>query len=90
MDLRIKHPCPFCGEREHLTIQEGGAIQPLIINGATTTDESGCEVVEEVDGVWCEACWAAAPLTVWLREIPPERLAVLRDFDPPANATVLA
>jgi hypothetical protein len=85
MDARIKAPCPFCGEREHLHVSSGGIPRPIVRDGDTVKDAAGHEEFEEVDGVFCEVCCGNAPLDVWNSEVPYEVFAVLRDFDPPAE-----
>lgn len=82
---RIKQPCPFCGETEHLHVSEGGIPRPIVVGSDTVLDERGYEEMEEVDGVFCEVCCASAPLDAWNREMDPAMLAVFRDFDPPAE-----
>jgi hypothetical protein len=84
-DLRIKEPCPFCGETEHLDISEGGSYFPIVVGSDTLKDENGFDVEGYVDGVNCQVCHALVPLHVWNREVPEEVFAVLRDFDPPAE-----
>lgn len=85
MDPRIKAPCPFCGERDHLHVSQGGIPRPIVRDGDTVKDAAGHEEFEDVDGVFCEVCCGCAPLDAWNREMAPAMLAVLRDFDPPAE-----
>lgn len=82
-DPRIKRPCPFCDEAEHLTISEGACPFPIVVDGATVTRADGLEEYEEIDGVCCQVCQTLAPLISWNQEIPAHVLAALRDFDPP-------
>lgn len=84
MDPRIKQPCPFCGEREHVEVSEGGCPFAIVVDGDTLKDESGYDLEDYVDGAHCQVCHALVPLHVWNREVPEEVFAVLRDFDPPA------
>ena len=84
-DLRIKQPCPFCGEMNHLHVSEGGIPRPIVVGSVTLTGAGGYEDLEEVDGVYCEVCCSSAPLDVWNHEMDPKMLAVLRDFDPPVE-----
>lgn len=85
MDLRIKHACPFCGEREHLRVHDGGALFPVIVGKDTVIEADGLERLEEVDGIHCDVCGGNAAVDVWNREVSPEVFDVLRDFDPPAG-----
>lgn len=80
----ILRPCPFCGEREHLTA--GHSIErPIVEGGDTKKLPSGFEAFEEVDAVYCQVCEAMAPLDVWNGERPASDYAVLRDFFTPAT-----
>lgn len=83
-DPRIKRPCPFCDEAEHLNYQESSCPWPIIECGDTQKDADGHEVEDYVDGVYCRVCSALVPLKAWNREIAPHELMVLRNFDPPA------
>lgn len=83
-DARIKRPCPFCDETEHLTYQESSCPWPIIEGNDIQKDEDGHDVEDYVDGVYCRVCGALVPLKAWNREIEPQELAVLRDFDVPA------
>lgn len=82
-DPRIKRPCPFCDETEHLSYQESSCPWPIFEAGDTLKDEDGRDVEDYVDGVYCKVCSALVPLRAWNREIPAEELVMLRDFDPP-------
>ncbi len=86
-DLRIKRPCPFCDETEHLSFQESSCPWPIFEGGDTLKDKNGHDLEDHVDGVYCEVCGALVPLKSWNREIPTEELVMLRDFDPPAEIT---
>jgi len=89
MDPRIKAPCPFCGEREHLQFSSGGIPRPIVRDGDTVRAANGLEAFEEADGVFCEVCSASAPVDVWNGEVPYEVFAILRDFDPPTGAEIV-
>lgn len=82
-DPRIKRPCPFCGETEHLRVHDGGALFPVIVGTDTVIEADGLERLEEVDGIHCDVCGGNAAVDVWNREVPAEIMAALRDFDPP-------
>jgi hypothetical protein len=80
-DARIKHACPFCGEREHLQFGDGSCIWPIVIGNDTLKGDDGYDVEDEVDGVHCMVCHALVPLHVWNREVAPEVYAMLREID---------
>lgn len=94
-DPRILRPCPFCGEREHLTIEEGtfervgvrdGKVHELLWNKKQTRILNA----EYADTICCRVCDAMAALDCWNHTRPASDYALLRDFDPPAETTMQA
>jgi hypothetical protein len=86
-DPRILRPCPFCGEREHLKIDEDGFERVAVVDGKVVEIEwrgHTAEGAEFVDAVHCQVCECIAPLDAWNHTRPASDYAVLRDFDPPA------
>lgn len=84
-DPRIERACPFCGEREYLTIDEGAFERVAVRDGKVESIEwKGFEAVgaEHVDAINCQVCDTVAALDVWNRTRPASDYAVLRDFDP--------
>jgi hypothetical protein len=90
-DPRILRPCPFCGEREHLTIEEGtfervgvvdGKVVELVWEGQTTITNA-----EYADTIQCQVCDTITALDVWNHTRPASDYAALRDFDPPEVET---
>jgi hypothetical protein len=86
-DPRILCACPFCGEREHLRIDEGGFPRASVRDGQVEEIVwRGCQVVsgeEHVDAIYCLVCDSVAALDVWNHTRPASDYALLRDFDPP-------
>ncbi|MBJ7412509.1 MAG: hypothetical protein JHD15_19420 [Phenylobacterium sp.] len=83
-DPRILRPCPFCGERGDLRIDEGGFERVPVIDGVVREITwRGCEAVgaEYVDAVHCQVCDTIAALDTWNRTRPASDYAALRDFD---------
>lgn len=87
-DPRILRPCPFCGEREHLSIEEGtfervgvrnGKVDELVWNRKQTVITNA----EYADTIQCQVCDTITALDVWNHTRPASDYALLRDFDPP-------
>lgn len=87
-DPRISRPCPFCGEREHLTIDEEAMERVAIRGGQVVEFEwEGKHTITNADYadlVHCQVCNAMAALDSWNHTRPESDYALLRDFDPPA------
>lgn len=81
-DPRIKRPCPFCGEAEHLTYQSDASIFPIVLGNDTVKGDDGYDLEHYVDAVACEVCAAFVPLAVWNCEISAEEFAIRRAFEP--------
>lgn len=78
---RIRRPCPFCGEAEHLRVHDAAISRPVVEGSDTRKEPDGSETMEEVDAVACDVCEAMAPVDVWNGSRRSSDFAVLRDFD---------
>ena len=88
-DPRILRPCPFCGESEHLTIDEGEFERVPVIDGKVVEPVwAGIHPtnMEYVDAIHCQVCECIAPLDAWNHTRPASDYAALRDFDEPEVA----
>lgn len=85
------HPCRFCGEREHLSIDRDGFERVAVVNGKVSEvvwkngDPTG---TEHVDAVTCQVCDCMAPLDVWNGTRPVSDYELLRDFDTQVATTL--
>lgn len=87
-DPRIQRACTFCGEREHLTIDDDGMERVAIRDGQVVEFVwKGHQLLnaEYVPMITCQVCDSMAALDVWNRTRTWQEYAVLRDFDPPAS-----
>lgn len=93
-DARINRPCRFCGEGEHLRLEEDGFPRVAVIDGKVQEYVwRGGQVLsgeEYVHAVYCLVCDSVAALDVWNGTRPASDYALLRDFDPPADAAAVA
>lgn len=89
-DARILRPCPFCGERKHLTIEEGTFERVGVRDGKVEeivwTSQTEIGNAEYADTIQCQVCDTVAALDVWNHTRPASDYALLRDFDEPAEA----
>jgi hypothetical protein len=81
----ILRPCPFCGEREHLTIDTEG-FERVAVRGGVVAEVKWIKGhptgQEYVDAIHCQVCDSVAALDVWNGTRPASDYAALRDFDP--------
>lgn len=94
-DPRILRPCPFCGERRHLTIDVDGMERESVVAGQVVElrwNKKGTRILnaEYVDLVNCQVCHAMAALDAWNHTRPASDYALLRDFDEPEPQAVAA
>lgn len=83
-DPRILRPCRFCGERRHLSLDEGAFERVPVIDGVVreiTWRGSEAFGAEYVDAVHCQVCDTIAALDTWNGTRPASDYAALRDFD---------
>jgi hypothetical protein len=93
-DPRIIRACRFCGEREHLHLDEGAFERVQVVDGKVIEmvwlDNVHLEGAEYVDSVTCHVCDTIAALDVWNGTRPASDYAVLRDFEPAARVQAVA
>ena len=83
MDERITQHCPFCGERQHLQLDEGAYERELVRDGLVVDGpdgQDGFAAMEYVDSVHCKVCLCLAALDVWNRTRPAADHAALREW----------
>lgn len=90
---RITRACRFCGEAEHLSLDEGGMERERVLDGKVIEfvwSDGQITNAEYVDLVCCQVCHAMAALDDWNGTRDPADYVALRDFDPPEQITQAA